>query len=127
MDWINHIKLKIQVLVITSVSKDAIDSAFCSNVITCLRHFGERQSSTATLWVACSDALLRSNLERALTWQELYNNISTTLAADLSVAEDNKTNTPKKTCLLTDGTAFFTAEHMNKVFYLGQTYKSTPS
>eukprot|EP00961_Rhodomonas_salina_P115906 1559976-Rhodomonas_salina.1 len=43
----------------------------------------ERQSSTATRWVACSDALLHSNLERAFTWQELYNNISTTLAADL--------------------------------------------
>eukprot|EP00961_Rhodomonas_salina_P176597 2380170-Rhodomonas_salina.1 len=130
MDWINHIELKIQVLVIASVSKDAINSAFCCNVITRLRHFGELQSrsSTATRWVAHSDALLvRHNLERAFTWQELYNNISTMLAADLHTAEDNKTNTPKKTCLLTDGTAFFTAAHMNKAFYLGQNYKSTPS
>eukprot|EP00961_Rhodomonas_salina_P124156 1673216-Rhodomonas_salina.1 len=128
MDWINHIKLKIQVLVIARVSKDAIDSAFCGlNVITRLRHFCERQSSTATCWVACSDSLLCCNLERAFTWQELYNNISTMLAADLRFAEDNKTNTPKKTCLLTDGTAFFTAAHMNKAFYLGQNYKSTPS
>eukprot|EP00961_Rhodomonas_salina_P066485 893091-Rhodomonas_salina.1 len=63
MDWINHIELKIQVLVIASVSKDAIDSAFCGNVITRLGHFGERQSSTATHWVARSDALLRRNLE----------------------------------------------------------------
>eukprot|EP00961_Rhodomonas_salina_P073955 993795-Rhodomonas_salina.1 len=127
MDWINHIKLKIQVLVIARVSKDAIDSAFCCNVITRLGHFCELQSSTATRWVARSDALLCSNLERAFAWQELYNNISTTLAADLCVAEDNKTNMQKKTRLLTDDTAFFTTAHMNKAFYLGQNHKSTPS
>eukprot|EP00961_Rhodomonas_salina_P262616 3548754-Rhodomonas_salina.1 len=62
-------------LTLARVSTIAIDSAFCGNVISCLRNFGERQSqaSTATRWVARADDLLWRNLLNNFHWHELFN------------------------------------------------------
>eukprot|EP00961_Rhodomonas_salina_P106346 1432199-Rhodomonas_salina.1 len=70
-------------LTLARVSTTAIDRAFCGNVISCLGNFGDCQSPKATGWVARADDLLQRNLLNNFCWHELFNDLSTTLAADL--------------------------------------------
>eukprot|EP00961_Rhodomonas_salina_P206638 2789621-Rhodomonas_salina.1 len=108
-------------LVITRVPALAIDSAFCGNVIACLGNFGNRTSSTATRWVARSDTLLAHNNGETYVWSQLHAELTTTLSADLHADENRASGSgAKKGCVITDGTAFFTAAHIKKAFFLCQ-------
>eukprot|EP00961_Rhodomonas_salina_P192078 2591821-Rhodomonas_salina.2 len=121
MGWINKIELKVQMLVIALVPALAINSAFCSNVIACLGNFSNLSSSTATCWVAHADTLLACNNPKTYVWSQLHAELTATLSANLR-ADENCTSGSgtKKGLVITDGTAFYTAAHIKKAFFLGQ-------
>eukprot|EP00961_Rhodomonas_salina_P212831 2874495-Rhodomonas_salina.1 len=121
MDWINKIELKVQMLVIARVPALAINSAFCGNIIARLGNFGDCSSTTATRWVASTDTLLASNNSETYIWSQLHAELTATLSADLRADENHASGSgAKKGRVVTDGTAFFTAAHIKKAFFLGQ-------